>query len=164
MSSDKNNANFIQLSRNYLKQWRGLSRKNPLASEVLMYLIEHMGRTTNAVVCSYRVLEEALGVSRSTVGRAIKTLKEDRWIDTVKVGSATAYCVNERAFWQAGRNQRKYAIFSATVVASESEQPSGFREVASHSLKHIPFINKNESILINQNEELDPPDQQDLDV
>ena len=55
-----------------------------------------MGRTTNAVVCSYTTLCEITGVSRPTVGRAIKLLKDDQWIDTVKIGNANAYCVNER--------------------------------------------------------------------
>ena len=63
-------------------------------------------------LCSYTTLCEITGVSRPTVGRAIKLLKDDQWIDTVKIGNANAYCVNERVFWQAGRNQRKYAIFS----------------------------------------------------
>ena len=49
-----------------------------------------MGRTTNAVVCSYTTLCEVTGVSRPTVGRAIKLLKEDNWIDTVKISNANA--------------------------------------------------------------------------
>ena len=67
-------------------------------------------------------------MSRPAVGRAIKLLKDDQWIDTVKIGNANAYCVNERVFWQAGRNQRKYAIFSATVIASATDQESDFQE------------------------------------
>ena len=86
------NFNFVQLSRSYLHQMRKLT------------------------------LCEITGVSRPTVGRAIKLLKDDQWIDTVKIGNANAYCVNERVFWQAGRNQRKYAIFSATVIASATDQ------------------------------------------
>ena len=107
------NYNFIQLSRCYLKSWRGLIRKNPLAAEILMFLVEKMGRTTNAVVCSYKTLCELTGYSRTSVANAIKILKEDNWIESVKIGSATAYCVNERVAWQAAKNQRKYAIFSA---------------------------------------------------
>ena len=95
------NFNFVQLSRSYLHQMRKLARKSPIAHEILYYLVEHMGRTTNAVVCSYTTLCEITGVSRPTVGRAIKLLKDDQWIDTVKIGNANAYCVNERVFWQA---------------------------------------------------------------
>lgn len=100
-SHEKDNFNFVQLSRSYLQQMRKLARKSPIAHEILYYLVEHMGRTTNAVICSYTTLCEVTGVSRPTVGRAIKLLKEDNWIDAVKVGNANAYCVNERAFWQA---------------------------------------------------------------
>ena len=117
----KDNFNFVQLSRSYLKQLRNLARKSPIAHEILYYLVEHMGKTTNAVICSYATLCEITGVSRPTVGRAIKLLKDDNWIDTVKVGNANAYCVNEKVFWQAGRNQRKYAIFSATVIEGETK-------------------------------------------
>ena len=122
-----------------------------------------MGRTTNAVVCSYGTLCEVTGVSRPTVGRAIKLLKDENWIDTVKIGNASAYCVNERVFWQAGRNQRKYAVFSATVIASASEQDSNFKEKAKQKLTYIPIIEDN-NIAVTGKDELPPPDQQDLDI
>lgn len=160
---NKDNFNFVQLSRSYLHQMRKLARKSPIAHEILYYLVEHMGRTTNAVICSYTTLCEITGVSRPTVGRAIKLLKDDNWIDAVKVGNANAYCVNERVFWQAGRNQRKYAIFSATVIASATEQDEGFQEKSKHKLTYIPVIGKSD-IAITGDEKLDPPDQCDLDL
>lgn len=158
-----NNYDFVQLSRSYLKQMRALARKNPLAHEILYYFVEHMGRTTNAVVVSYQTLCEITGVSRPTVGRAIKLLKDENWIDAVKVGSATAYCVNARAFWQASRNQKKYAIFSATVIASETEQDSAYPEKAREKLTYIPIVERDQVATVS-NDELPPPDQQDLDI
>jgi len=157
------NYNFVQLSRNYLKEMRGLARKSPVAHEILYYLVENMGRTTNAVVCSRKVLSEVTGCSVATVGRAIKTLKDDNWIDTIKIGTANAYCVNERVFWQAGRNQRKYAVFSATVIASASEQDSDYAEKAKQKLTYIPIIEP-EDIPVTGNDVLPPPDQGDLDL
>src|SRR5215216_2707402 len=93
------NYNFVQISREYLKNWRGLIRKNPLSAEILMFLIEKMGRTTNAVVCSYKTLTELTGYSRTSIANSLKTLKEDNWIEAIKIGNATAYCVNERVAW-----------------------------------------------------------------
>ncbi len=101
-----------------------------------------MGRTTNAVVCSYQLLQEVTGYSRPSVARAVRILKKDNWIDTVKVGNATAYCVNEKVAWQAGRDERQYAIFSATVVATSTEQESNFREKSKEKLTYIPFVEK----------------------
>ena len=162
--SETDNYNFVQVSRNYLKEWRLLMRKSPLASEVLMFLVEHMGRTTNAVVCSYTTLTEATGVSRASVARALKLLKEDNWIDSVKIGNATAYAVNARVFWQAGRHQKQYAIFQATVIASGTEQDSDFKLKAKQSIRHIPFIEENARLMVDNSELLSPPDQQDLDL
>ena len=162
-NTDNDNANFVQVSRSYLQSWRGLIRKNPLATEILWFFIEKMGRTTNAVVCSYKTLTELTGYSRTSVANAIKLLKDDNWIDTVKIGNATAYCVNERVVWQAGRNQRKYALFSATVVASAVEQGSDFHEKLTTNLRHIPFVDPSERI-IHDNSPLPPPDQQDIDL
>jgi hypothetical protein len=157
------NYDFVQVSRSYLKQMRSLARKSPLAHEILYYFVEHMGRTTNAVVVSYATLGEVCGSSRPSVGRAIKILKEDNWVDTVKIGNATAYCVNARAFWQAGRNQKKYAVFSATVIASESEQESNYREKAKQKLTYIPVVEQGDR-MVTGSEKLVPPDQTDLDL
>jgi len=162
-NTDADNYNFVQLSRGYLKQMRYLARKSPLAHEILYYFVEHMGRTTNAVVCSYKVLTEVMGVSRTSVANAIQVLKNDNWIDAVKIGNATAYCVNDRVFWQAARNQRKYAIFSATVVAAESEQPSDYHTKSKQKLTHVPFVQLDERITLDESE-LPPPDQLDIDL
>lgn len=157
------NYNFVQISRQYLKGWRALIRKNSLSAEILMFLIEKMGRTTNAVVCSYKTLTELTGYSRTSIAKSLKILRDDNWIETIKIGNATAYCVNERVAWQASRNQRNYAIFSAIIVASESEQENDFQSKVKEKLTYIPIIEKNE-IVITGNEKLDPPDQLDLDL
>jgi len=158
------NFDFVQVSRAYLKDWRALTKKSPLGSEILMYLIETMGKTTNAVVCSYLTLTEITGVSRTSVARAIKILKEDRWIEAVKIGNATAYAVNASVFWQSKRNQKQYAIFQATVVASSSEQEKGYNK--KKPLRHIPFVGEDpvKQRVIVSNEQLPPPDQADLDL
>lgn len=162
MSGKNDNYNFVQVQKGHMKQWRELIQKQPLSAEIMFYFMEVMGRNTNAVVCSYKTLQEVTGYSRPSVGRAIKTLKDMNWIDSVKVGSATAYAVNERIVWQSGKNQRRYAMFSATVVASESEQEKGFDE-NSHKIKHIPFVERTERVIVS-NDELPPPDQQELNL
>ena len=53
-----------------------------------------MGRTTNAVVCSYKTLTELTGYSRTSIANSLKILRDDNWIETIKIGNATAYCVN----------------------------------------------------------------------
>lgn len=140
----RHNANFVQLSRSYLKNWRGLVKTNPLGAEILFFFLEKMGRTTNSLVCSYKTLQELTGYSRTSVAVAIKKLKKENWIDTVKIGSATAYCINERVAWQGKGHERRYAMFSAMVIASESEQESDFHLKVKENLRHVPFVELDE--------------------
>lgn len=131
----KENANFVQLKDNSLRAIQGLIQKSPVSAQILFFFIEKMGKLNNSVICSYQTLMEVTGYSRATVSRAIKHLKDHNWIDTVKVGSATAYCVNAQIAWRAANNQRHYAIFSSTVVASSSEN-SDFE--SNKKLRYIP--------------------------
>lgn len=161
--ADKN-YDFVQISKRTMHAWGELCLQKPLAAKILFMLVERMGRSNNAVVCSYATLTEITGKSRTSVANAIKVLKQQNWIATVKVGSATAYCVNEKVAWQASRTQRRYALFSATVIASETEQDK--REIESKTkLKSVPFFDKKsgERIMIGP-EKMPPPDQGDLDL
>lgn len=130
------NVNFTQFSNSYLPAWRALIHKNPIAAEILMFLIEHMGKEHNAIVVSYVTMMELTGRSRPTVSRAIKALKDDNWIDAVKVGNTAAYAVNERVAWRNHASKRQHAYFSASVIASSTEQ----KEIKKSQLKRIPVI------------------------
>ncbi|KTN56384.1 plasmid replication initiation protein, partial [Salmonella enterica] len=61
------------------------------------------------------------------------------------------------------RNQRKYAIFSATVIASATDQESDFQEKAKQKLTYIPIIEPSD-IPTTGTDELPPPDQGDLSL
>lgn len=158
---EKKNVDFVQVSRQYLRNWRVLIRKNAYAAEILMFLIEKMGKPTNSVVCSYQTLQDSIGVSRTTVAKAIKYLKDNNWIQVIRIGNASAYCVNAKVVWQSARNEKKYAIFSATVVASNEEQDADYIE-DNTPLKYIPILEQKERPIIDESETLPPPDQQDL--
>ena len=163
---ERENNNFVQLSKSYLKDYRHLIRKSAPAAEILMFLVERMGKTTNAVVCSPKVLSEVTGLSRSSVSRAVKILKDDNWVDVVKIGGVKTFAVNERVVWAAQANKRHYAIFSATVVATESEQESGILDKQA-PLKNIPIVGEIQNdnlILTNTNEPLPPPDQGEIEL
>lgn len=163
MPEPEDNANFVQVSRAHIKALSGLAKKSPLAHQILWTLVENMGRTTNAVVCSYKALEELTGYSRRSIARGVALLKEDCWIDAVKVGNATAYAVNSRIFWQAKRNQKRYALFDAAVIATSSEQEAGFLNKAKEPLQYVPFLKSSERVSLGS-DDLPPPDQKDFDL
>lgn len=131
----KKNSQFVQIQDNSLSAIQKLIAKSPISAQILFFFIEKMGKYNNSVICSYQTLMEITGYSRPTVARAIKHLKDNRWIDTVKVGSATAYCVNAQVAWRHANNQKHYAIFSSTVVATSSENADFETD---KQLRHIP--------------------------
>ena len=117
------NPPFVQETKAHMAAKRELMRKNSRAAMVLSYLVQEMDET-NAICVSYKVLEEVLGLSRQVLLRAIKVLAEDRWLRIVKVGSLNSYHVNSNPHWSGSFGDRQYAKFTATVVASSSEQAS----------------------------------------
>jgi hypothetical protein len=159
---DIKNTNFVQFNRGVMAQHRQLVLKNALAASILSFFIEKMGKN-NTIVCSYQVLQEITGYSRPSVARALKVLKEDRWVQAIRIGSAHAYAVNSAAFWSSWGNGKKYSVFHATVIASESEQKEAIATMEKIKLKHMPVLDINEQAVMGA-EELPPPDQKDLDV
>ncbi|HGJ5684827.1 TPA: replication/maintenance protein RepL [Salmonella enterica subsp. enterica serovar Stanley] len=144
-------ADFVQIKDRYLKDIRVLISQNPVSAQILFLFIEKMGKFNNSIVCSYQTLIEITGFSRATISRAIKLLKDQNWIDTVKIGSATAYCVNAQVAWRKANNQRHYAIFSSTIIASSSENKD---YKTNKKLRNIPYeINRLENP--NQNAQMD---------
>lgn len=165
MTNDIENRNFVQLSRQYLKDWRDLIRKNPLSAEILMFLVEKTTGSvggSNAVICSYAVLQEVTGYSRPSVGRALKVLREGNWVQIIKIGTTHAYAVNERVAWRGAANGRQYSIFSATVIGAASEQDKTTIEDRT-KLKRVPILETGEIVAVGS-EDLAPPDQSDMDL
>ena len=160
----KNTNEFVQVTRGYIADMRHLATKSALAHSVLWVLVERMNKT-NAVVISQTALSEILGSPRGSISRAISTLKDNNWIQIVKIGSSNAYVVNSRVVWTANnRTGHRYAVFNAEVVATETEQAQ--REIEAWEnleLKHVPVISKTETP-ISGNEELPPPDQKEIDT
>lgn len=115
------NVDFVQVYRNNMKAFRKIIRDNPTAAELFYFLVEHMDRN-NSLVCSSRVLEEALGKSKTTIWRSVAYLKERSFIETSKMGSCNVYHINASISWSSWANNRKYAKFNAIVLISESEQ------------------------------------------
>ena len=61
----------------------------------------------------------------------------------------------------AGKARERFAAFNAEILAFESEQPEGFDTLL--PLKSVPQLQKGERLLVG-NEELPPPDQQEMDL
>lgn len=68
-----------------------LMKKSPIAYCVMDFLASNMDRY-NAVICSYRVMQEKFGYSRAALSEAIKLLREHNYIDVKKTAPAISTC------------------------------------------------------------------------
>lgn len=121
LAEDEKNIDFVQITPTTFSNFSELTKKNPISAQILFFLIQNMASHNNAVSVSYTTLQELLGYSRPTLTKAIKLLEKDRYIEVIKQGTSNVYVINEKVAWRKARNKRQYAIFSATVVATSSE-------------------------------------------
>ena len=126
--------NWVQVNKDAYKAEDWLMSKSPIAYRIFKFLINNMDGY-NAVVCSYQVLQEYFGISQDTVRRAIKLLKEKKYVDVHKSGTSNVYTVNKQIAWNSWGNNFKYAKFGANIIISENEQKAKIK-----TLKHKEVV------------------------
>ena len=78
----------------------------------------------------------------------------------MKIGTANAYIINSKVFWQS-YGDKKMTVFHATIVASSDEQDEPIENWDKVKLKHFPFLDHNEEAVVTD-EALPPPDQVEI--
>lgn len=112
---------WVQMNKDAYKAEDWLMSQSPIAYRIFKFLINNMD-SYNAVMCSYKVLEEQFNVSSSTITRAIKLLKDKNYIDIYKSGTSNIYAVNKNIAWASWGSNFKHGKFGANIIISESEQ------------------------------------------
>lgn len=160
-ASKKDHRDFTMLTRGYIRDIRLLSKRNPAAFQVLLYLAERMTRA-NAVVMSAEALGDAVGYSRSTIHRAVTLLESEQWLQVLKSGNTNAYIINSRVLWR-DHTGKRFSSFFAEVIISENEQGRSVEEIDAQAdrLRNVPIV-EDGMMLLDDGAELDPPDQHDL--
>lgn len=157
------NMDFVQVSRAELRAIADLGAKSALALDLLMVLAQSMDKQ-NAVMISFKAMKQILGKSRPTLDRAVRLLREDKWIQVVKVGTANAYILNSAVFWTDRGDKRHMASFGAQIVTTLEEQDKDLRANPNVKLKRVPTLVSKEERIVLGTDKLPPPDQQDLDL
>lgn len=114
-------TNFYQVNKDNSEYLRSCLDENPKALKLLFFVFDHMDKY-NAVMCSYQVFQEALGISKATVQRCIKYLKDNGFLYVYKSGSSNVYVANKDLVWNSWGNNVEYCEFPANIVLSASEQ------------------------------------------
>lgn len=129
-------ARFYQVNKDNSNYLRSCLRENPKALEMLFFLFDHMDKY-NAVVCSYKVFQEALGFSTRSITRCIAYLKEHGFIAIAKSGTTNVYIANNDLVWNSWGNNMKYCEFPANVVLSSSEQEQQKEKVRDRRMQTV---------------------------
>ena len=122
--NDKKKSPFrrwIQVNNDAYEQEDWLMKHSPTAYRILRFLVSNMDNY-NAVLVSYKVMQEKLEYSRTTVADAVRFLKEHQYIQVVRTGGSNVYMINKHIFWRSWGTNYAYAEFDAKVIISASEQ------------------------------------------
>lgn len=120
LSEEQKNNNFVMMYREHMPEIRWLMKTSGIASGILNFIMEHMDNK-NALMCSQQVFVDYFGVSRPTVARAIKLLKDNGFIDILKSGTSNVYIVNQEIAWTSWNNSKKYCKFEGNILVSATE-------------------------------------------
>ena len=133
---------WIQTDRKVHEAWARMIARKPKAAMLAHYLAANVGEH-NAVVASHKTLAHMLDVHVTTIKRAISDLVAENWLEVRQIGqtgTACAYVLNHRVAWSGKRDNIRYALFSATVIAASDEQPD-FHELGEQQpLRELPRL------------------------
>ena len=131
---------WTQYNNEHTKEMMWLALKHPKAQAILLFLVDQMDNF-NAVMCSYTVLQEVLGIGRTTASTAIKILKDNGFIAVLKSGTSNIYAINDSVYWKSWGNKKQYSKFPANVVLALSEQDKdhqiSFADIGADRFKEI---------------------------
>lgn len=114
-------SEFYQINKENSAILRECLDMNPTALKFLLFLFDNMDKY-NAVMCSYAVFEEALGLSKPTVTRCIRYLKDKGLIYVFRSGTSNVYVANPDVVWNSWGYNKKYCRFPANIILAKSEQ------------------------------------------
>jgi predicted transcriptional regulator len=119
-------SRWTQFNNEHTKELMWLAIKAPKAHAILYFLVDQMDEY-NAVMCSYKVLQEVLETSKATIQRNIQILKDKGYIAVLKSGTSNVYAINDSVYWKSWGNKKQYSKFPANVVLAMSEQDDDYQ-------------------------------------
>lgn len=115
------NANFVQLYDDTLDLIMLMTKENPMALQVFLWLVKYMD-DRNALVVSQQAIAESLKLHKNTVYLAVKYLKERSALTVLRSSNTHVYALNAQIVWRDTADAKKFAHFDAKVYLSDSEQ------------------------------------------
>lgn len=113
-------SNFVKVYPAGWQRLRELIPANKSAAIVYTFLAENIDETAGAVTVSQELLCDTLGLSRTTIWRAITYLCEIGAIVKIPVsGSVNAYALNADEVWKSIKVRKSYAAYTTKTLAKK---------------------------------------------
>lgn len=113
-------ARFTKVYQGGFERILTLVDNDPSALKIWAFLVKHAERN-NVVVCSMKVLEDELGLTRQTISKKVKYLVERGAMRLGKIGTANVYILNPE-------ETSKTAEWGKTHVGVKAKTLIGFNE------------------------------------
>ncbi len=138
------NAGFVQVSKIYIDEMNTLAQHAPSAHRLLWTLVKQMNKQ-NAVMISQDSLCKLTKLSSATVKRAVALLREQQWLEVLRMGTSNVYRVNSNVVWQ-DRADGRWTSFNAHIVLNFDEQDEQTKLLPNVRTRHIPFVEADDAI------------------
>lgn len=125
----RGNVDFTMLYNKNIDAIRELGKENANALSLFLFLIQQMDQE-NTLIVSMTTLSEIFNVSRVTIDKRVRVLKEHNFINVYKSGNTNVYAINAEIAWKTWENKREYAQFRSSVLISKSEQSTQKKRTA----------------------------------
>lgn len=135
--------NWYQLNRDTTLVLMQVAKKSPYTMQVWNFFTAYMDNY-NAIMVSYKAMQEILDISRATISRAIKLLEEAGLIYTYKSGNANVYILSPKAIWKRWGKDVKYCAFPVNVVLTLSEQDKEKARIIQEKLNKVSIDDEKE--------------------
>lgn len=137
ISEEAKNGDFVQFSRQYMKNIAQISKNsNQTTLELFMFICEHMDGY-NSLMASYQVFMDYTGRSKATIQRSIKWLYDNGFLDILKSGTSNVYIINQNVAWTSYANQKKYCKFAGNILISAAENKDWFYRTHGSRVKKL---------------------------
>ncbi len=93
---------------------------SPLAMKMYFLIVKKMNNK-NALAASYQFFMDYFKVSKPSVCRAVKTLRDKNVLQVKRRNGMTIYLLNPEIVWKGRGNAVKYCEFEGTILITEGE-------------------------------------------
>jgi len=120
------NSDFVQV---YPKGWarmRELLKETKSQAPLLVYtfIAEHIDADGGVLVADQETICEAIGISRTTLWRAVTFLEDRNAILRLTVGgSVSAYALDPTEVWKSWDSAKETAVFNTKTMVRKKAQP-----------------------------------------